>query len=201
LRRKIKQKSDNWLGLKEMAAMGAARRVRPLDVTLWPAGKVSEPTMQVKKILPVSILAAIMAGCASTAKPPVSPRLQSLTRLNNLPGKPACFWRSSFQGDWTVLNESTLIVRAPLPKDAFVVKLFEPVFNLSFDQGIGFEDKEHTGQICNDGVAYLIVLDWQPRQIPIVAVHALTPDQEKQLLQAAGKPIPRIAGQPVAPKQ
>jgi hypothetical protein len=37
----------------------------------------------------------------------------------------------SFQGDWTVLNDSTLIVHAPLPKDAYVIKLFEPVFSLS----------------------------------------------------------------------
>jgi hypothetical protein len=150
-------------------------------------------------ILLVGTLAAMIAGCATTAKSP-NPELQRLTQLNNLPGKPACFWRSSFQGDWTILNESTLIVRAPLPKDAYVIKLFEPVFNLSFDQGLGFEDKEHTGQICNDGDSYLVVPDWQPRQIPIVAVHALTPEQEKELLRAAGKPVPRMAGQGAAPK-
>jgi hypothetical protein len=39
----------------------------------------------------------------------------------------ACFWKSNFQGDWTVLNDSTLILHAPLPKDLYIIKLFEPV--------------------------------------------------------------------------
>ena len=141
-------------------------------------------------------LAAVAAGCATTAPP--SGALDRWTQLENLPGKPACFWKSSFQGDWTVLNESTLIVHAPLPQDAYVIKLFEPVFSLSFKQGLGLEDREHTGQICDGGDAYLIVPDWQPPQVPIVAVHALTMAEQDQLLLAAGKPLPhpRAAGLP-----
>jgi hypothetical protein len=38
-------------------------------------------------------------------------------------------------------------VRAPLPKDVYLIKLFEPVIDLSFKQGLGFQDKEHSGQI------------------------------------------------------
>lgn len=92
-----------------------------------------------------------------------------------------------------MLNDSTLIVHAPLPKDAYVIKLFEPVYTLSFRQNLGFEDKEHTGQICNNGDDYLLVPGWEPRQVPIVAVHALTADEENELLRAAGKPVPRRA--------
>jgi hypothetical protein len=142
----------------------------------------------------VGALAAVAVGCATTAQSPASKtNLDNLTKLNSLPGKPACFWKANFQGDWTVLNDSTLIVHAPLSKDAYVIKLFEPVFNLSFDQGLGFEDREQTGQICNNGDDYLIVPDWQPPQVPIVAVHALTMAEENQLLQAAGKPVPHSA--------
>jgi hypothetical protein len=150
-----------------------------------------------------ALLALAAAGCASTGQPaPGSPayNLERLTKLENLPGKAACFWKSNFQGDWTVLNDSTLIVRAPMPKDAYVVKLFEPVFNLSFKEGLGLEDREHTGEICSNGDDYLIVPGW-PSPVPIVAVHALTMAEQDQLLQAAGKPVarPHTAAQPSPP--
>ena len=162
--------------------------------------------MQIRPLLinaAVGALAAIAVGCATTAQPPASKaNLDNLTKVENLPGKPGCFWKSSFQGDWTVLNDSTLIVHAPLPKDAYVIKLFEPVFSLSFKQGLGLEDREHTGQICNNGDDYLVVPGWQPPQVPIVAVHALTMAEQDQLLQAAGKPVPHphTATQPAPPK-
>jgi hypothetical protein len=162
--------------------------------------------MQIRPLLlsaAVGALAAIASGCAATAQPPPSKAyLDNLTKVENLPGKPVCFWKSNFQGDWTVLNDSTLIVHAPLPKDAYVVKLFEPVFDLSFKQALAFEDREHTGQICNNGDAYLDIPGWQPPQVPIVAVHSLTMDQQAQLLQAAGKPVPhpRAATQPAPAK-
>jgi hypothetical protein len=146
-------------------------------------------------------LVAVAAGCATTTRTPAqrSP-LDTLTAPENLPGKPACFWKSSFQGDWTVLNDSTLIVHAPLPKDAYVIKLFTPVFSLGFKQELGLEDRAHTGRICSNGDVYLLVPGWQPPQVPIIAVHALTADQEDQLLRAAGKPIPHahLAAPPAA---
>jgi Family of unknown function (DUF6491) len=162
--------------------------------------------MQIRPLLintAYGVLAAIGAGCAATAQSPASrTNLDNLTKVENLPGRPSCFWRSSFQGDWTVLNDSTLIVHAPMSKDAYVIKLFEPVFSLSFKQGLGFEDKEHTGRICNNGNDYLVVPDWQPPQVPIVAVHALTAAEQDQLLLAAGKPVPHphSAAQSTPPK-
>jgi len=151
----------------------------------------------------LGVLAAIAAGCATPVQPSsAKANLAALTKLENLPGKPACFWKSNFQGDWTVLNDSTLIVRAPLPKDAYVIKLFEPVFSLSFHQALAFEDKEHVGQICNNGDDYLLVPDGQPPRVPIVAVRALTMADQDRLLQAAGLPVPhsRAAAPPAPPK-
>jgi hypothetical protein len=148
-------------------------------------------------------MAAMVAGCATPVPPsPAQANLANLTKTENLPGKPGCFWKSNFQGDWTVLNDTTLIVHAPLPKDAYVIKLFEPVFSLNFKQGLGFEDKEHTGQICSNGDDYLLVPGWQPPQVPIVAVRALTLSEQDQLLRAAGLPVPhsRTAAQPAPPK-
>jgi hypothetical protein len=150
------------------------------------------------------VLAAMVAGCATTPAQPPSAKanLANVTKLENLPGKPACFWKSNFQGDWTVLDDSTLIVRAPLPNDAYVIKLFEPVFSLSFHQALAFEDKEHVGQICNNGDDYLLVPDGQPPRVPIVAVRALTTPEQAQLLRAAGLPVPhsRTAAEPAPPK-
>ena len=146
-------------------------------------------------------LAVVAVGCATTAQPPApGANLANLTKLENLPGKPACFWKSSFQGDWTVLNDSTLIVHAPLPKDAYVIKLFEPVFSLSFHQELGLEDREHSGQICDNGDDYLLVPGWQPPQVPIVAVRALTMAEQEQLLRAAGMPVPHPHTAVEAPK-
>jgi hypothetical protein len=84
-----------------------------------------------------------------------------------------------------------LIVHAPLPRDSYVVKLFEPVFSLSFKEGLGFDDRTHTGQICNDGDDYLLVPGWQPPEVPIIAVHKLNVAEQTDLLQAAGKPVPQ----------
>ncbi len=143
------------------------------------------------RIAVACLLAAVMVGCATTAPPAAtSAKLANLTKLANLPGKPGCFWKSNFQGDWTVLNDSTLIVQAPLPKDAYVIKLFEPVFDLGFHQRLGFIDRERTGQICNDGDDLLEVPGGEPPQVPISAVRALTPAEQDELLQAAGLPVP-----------
>jgi hypothetical protein len=149
----------------------------------------------------VAWLGAAAVGCTATPRrSPAASALDNLTKVENLPGKPACFWKSSFQGDWTVLNDSALIVHAPLSKDAYVVKLFEPVFSLNFKEALGFEDREHTGQICNDGDDYLVIPHGEPPRVPIVAVHALTMTEQDQLLQAAGKPVPHShADHPTAP--
>ena len=139
----------------------------------------------------VGMLSAALGGCATAGRPARPPSaLDILTRPENLPGKPGCFWKSNFQGDWTVLNDSTLIVHAPMARDAYVVKLFVPVFDLGFKEALGFEDRTHSGQICDNGDASLEVPGWQPPQVPILAVHSLTPAEEDQLLRTAGKPLP-----------
>ncbi|HEY6621702.1 MAG TPA: DUF6491 family protein [Steroidobacteraceae bacterium] len=138
------------------------------------------------------VVAAVAVGCATTSQSAAArAKLANLTKLANLPGRPGCFWKSNFQGDWTVLNDSTMIVRAPLPQDAYVIKLFEPVFDLGFRQRLGFIDREHAGQICNDGDDYLEVPGGQPPRVPITAVRALTSAEQSELLQAAGLPEPR----------
>jgi len=146
--------------------------------------------MTIAASIALGALATLAAGCATPPPTPAQAKLDTLTKVENLPGKAGCFWKSNFQGDWTVLNDSTLIVHTPLAKDIYVVKLFEPVFDLSFKEGLGFDDREHTGQICNTGDDYLLVPGWQPPQVPIIAVHELTPDEQAELLRAAGKPVP-----------
>lgn len=138
----------------------------------------------------IGILSAVTTGCAAGRRSPAPSALDTLTQAANLPGRPGCFWKSSFQGDWTVLNDSTLIVHAPMARDAYVVKLFVPVFGLGFKEALGFADRTHSGQICNNEDAWLEVPDREMPKAPIVAVHALSPAEEDQLLRAAGKPLP-----------
>jgi hypothetical protein len=103
-------------------------------------------------------------------------------------GKPGCFFLRTFN-DWTVLDESNLLVHAPLAKNGYQVKLFLPVSGLKFHVALGFEDVDHTGRICNDSRANLVVRDYTPPRIPVVAIHELTMDEQAELLKAAGKTV------------
>jgi hypothetical protein len=125
-----------------------------------------------------------MAGCSSHP-----PRAASPPRAANpLPGKDACFWTRSLQ-DWTVLDDSTLLVHAPMAKDAYLVKLFAPIFGLSFRETLGFEAGGGSpGQICGQ-TAYVIARSAGggiPDRQPVVAVRALTPHEAKHLLASRG---------------
>jgi hypothetical protein len=99
-----------------------------------------------------------------------------------LPGTEACIFTVNLN-DWTVIDNSTLIVYAPLRKDPYLVKLFEPIFDLQFRESIGFEDIEHNGQLCKDD--YVVARGEVPQRTPIIAVRALRPEQAKQLIAAA----------------
>jgi hypothetical protein len=128
--------------------------------------------------------AAVVVACATTDAAPKQ------ADTANLPGTPACFWVRNVWG-WTVLNNSELIVQAPTNQNAYLVKLFEPVFDLDFHIGLGFQDVEHTGMICGPSRDYLIVRGYAPPRIPIVAVQKLTAAEQVQLLRAAKRPVPR----------
>ena len=99
-----------------------------------------------------------------------------------LPGTEACIFTVNLN-DWTVVDNSTLIVYAPLRKDPYLVKLFEPIFDLQFRESLGFEDIEHNGQLCKGD--YVVARGDIPHRTPIIAVRALTPDQAKQIIAAA----------------
>jgi hypothetical protein len=130
------------------------------------------------------------AGCATTAAP-------AQRAATPLPGTDACvFIRNVY--DWDVVDPSTLIVYAPMRKDPYLVKLFEPVFDLDFRQRVGFEDGDHSGMLCGNGAAYLVVRDEiGPQRVPIVAFRKLTVEQAKQLLPRGKRPA-SAAGQPAA---
>jgi hypothetical protein len=135
-------------------------------------------------------VALMLSACASTHG-----RTGPAAASAGLPGTPDCFWLRSVY-DWTVLNNSELIVHAPLAQDAYLVKLFQPVFDLDFHLGLGFEDVEHTGRICGPSSDYLLVPHYVPPRIPIVAVQRLTAAEQVQLLRAAKKPVPRVLLKP-----
>lgn len=118
--------------------------------------------------LSLSLLA--LGACATTKQP---------DPLANLPGTDSCIFSVEIQ-DWTVLDDSTLIVHAPLKKDAYLIKLFQPIIGLRFHESLGFVDGDHNGQICKIGDS-LFVRGEERQSSPIAAVRLLTPDQEKQL--------------------
>jgi|HubBroStandDraft_1064217.scaffolds.fasta_scaffold17255_3 hypothetical protein len=123
-----------------------------------------------------SVPLLLAAGCASnpaaTQHAPPAP----------LPGTEACIFTVNLN-DWTVLDSSTLIVYAPMRRDPFLVKLFEPIFDLQFRQTLGFEDTEHNGQLCQGD--YVVARGDAPQRTIISAVRALTPEQAKQMVAAA----------------
>jgi hypothetical protein len=141
------------------------------------------------RIVGVALLGAVLAGCASSA--PNSPDSSAQRTAATLPGKPACFWLRSFDGSWTALNQTELIVYAPLTSDPYLIKLFEPVINLKFDQRLGFQDTEHTGRICDNTADFLVVPDFAPHRVTITAVRQLTKPEVVQLLRANGLKVPK----------
>jgi len=126
----------------------------------------------------LAVAPGALLGCAST---------QGAGHANGpttaaLPGTPACFWLRDFDGSWTVLNDSELIVYAPMYSQPYLIKLFAPVPNLKFDQRLGFQDVEHSGMICDGEVDNLAVPNWRRGRIPIVAVRKLTAPEVRGLL-------------------
>lgn len=140
----------------------------------------------------LSLLAATAAGlwgCASNRSSPSSQGAAVAANLGStgqsaapLPGTPGCFLLSLFDGSWTVLNESELIVYAPSESQPYLIKLFAPVPTLKFRQRLGFADTGHSGMICDDAMDALVVPNWEPGHVPIVAVRKLTVPQARHLL-------------------
>jgi hypothetical protein len=126
------------------------------------------------------------AGGAASTPAPAPP----------LPGTEACVFTVNLN-DWTVLDSSTLIVYAPMRREPYLVKLFEPMFDLQFRETLGFEDIEHNGQLCKGD--YVVARGAIPTRTVISAVRALTPAQAKQLIAASKQPAakpPAAAAQP-----
>lgn len=141
------------------------------------------------RIMAVAVLGAALAGCATAAPDRAGAHAQ---RTAALPGKPGCFWLRNFDGSWTALSQTELIVYAPLVgNNAYLIKLFQPVINLQFDQRLGFEDVEHTGQICNGAYDYVLVPDYEPHRITITAVRHLSTPEVVQLLRSHGQKVPK----------
>jgi hypothetical protein len=145
---------------------------------------------------PLLTLVVLSATACATSGTQSSQRARAA-----LPGTEACLWLHNIEG-WDVIDPSTMIVYAPLAKDAYLVKLFEPVYDLNFHERIGFDDGNHDGRICSLGDD-VVVRGAVPQQVPITAVRALTPDQVKRLKatanggKAAPAPSSPAAGQPV----
>jgi hypothetical protein len=87
--------------------------------------------------------------------------------------------------DWTVLDNSTLIVNAPGPGNHFLVKLFAPVPDLAFQTRLGFESRGgDLDRFCRDN-GYVVSRDSINFREPVVAVHALTELDARQLRRAS----------------
>ena len=142
------------------------------------------------RIMALAVMGAALAGCATSA--PESSGAGAQRTAAALPGTPGCFWLRNFDGSWTVLSQTELIVYAPLTGDnAYLVKLFQPVINLKFDERLGFEDVEHTGRICNGADDYVVVPNYEPHRITITAVRHLSKPEIVQLLRSHGQKVPK----------
>jgi Family of unknown function (DUF6491) len=136
-------------------------------------------------LLTLALAAVAASGCASS-------RAASERAATPLPGTDACvFIRNIY--DWQVINPTTMIVYAPLRKDAYLLKLFAPVQDLDFKERVGFEDSDHNGQLCGFGDDLVVRDEIGARRTPIVAFRRLTPEQLRQLLPPAKSPAAKPA--------
>jgi hypothetical protein len=133
----------------------------------------------VRNVFVAALGAGLIASCASP------PRQES----TSLPGTDACFWIANVS-DWTVLDNSTLLLSAPLAEDAYLVKLFAPIPDLKWRLRLGFEGGDGVPeQFCRDS-GYVLAYGPVPQRELAVSVRALTPAQARQLVARAGDPAP-----------
>jgi hypothetical protein len=128
-----------------------------------------------------------LAACAA-APPPASAGAGAA-----LPGTEACVFSQNIQG-WEVLDNQTLLIEAPLRRDVYLVKLFAPARNLPFAERVGFQDRDHDGQICQQDE--VIVGGPVPDHWPITALRKLTLDEANALRVQYGKPVVKPIGSP-----
>jgi hypothetical protein len=142
----------------------------------------------VKHSIRYALLVSLALAAAGCTAPPRH-------ALANLPGKDACFWtRTIF--DWTVLDDSTILVRAPSPNAAYLIKLFAPIPGLKFHEELGFQGGDgQPGQFCRQN-GYVIARGPIPDRQPVIAVQAVTAGEARQLVTGAGSPASRPASKP-----
>ena len=133
----------------------------------------------------ISLAVLNLLGCASTRAQTPNAQSPPIAPAANLPtiGAEACFWIRDVR-HWDVIDPSTLIVYAPMPKEAYLVKLLQPIPDLRFHLALGFEDTDHMGRVCRIGT-FVSVGQPMPWRAPVAAVRALTPDEVKQVKNAA----------------
>ncbi len=129
----------------------------------------------------IAAAAAALLGCASTGGGYAGSRAATARSTAPLPGKPGCFWVADFDGSWTALNDSELIVADPVFSRSYLLQLYRPVADLKFRHRLGFEVfPPDLRRICTDSLDYLLVPRWV--HVPIVAVRELTAPEERLLL-------------------
>jgi hypothetical protein len=133
-----------------------------------------------------ALCALIASGCAGSPRQSDANTVTASTTAAALPGTPGCFWLRSFDGSWTALNQTQLLVYAPLTSPPYLVQLFEPIPTLKFAERLGFEDVEHSGQICNNTQDDAIIPNWTPHRVPITAVRRITQQEARTLMLANG---------------
>jgi len=142
------------------------------------------------------------AGCAAShARSSSASNASNAGSASGLPGKQQCVPILYIQ-NWDVIDPNTLIVYAPEPKDAFLIKVVEPVSNLSARDGIGFSSGTHDGKLCgNEGD----VMVRESLRDPVSAVRSLKGGEVRQLkatarrVAASAPAAPAAATAPAAP--
>jgi Family of unknown function (DUF6491) len=147
----------------------------------------------------VAVALAILnvSGCASSpVQNSSAPLVSSAPAVNTATmGTESCFWIGNVR-HWDVIDPSTLIVYAPMPQEAFLVKLLQPIPDLRFHLTLGFQDTDHMGRICRVA-GFVSVGGPFPWRSPVAAVRALSPAEVKQL-KASGKAKGNVVAPPAA---
>lgn len=145
----------------------------------------------------IAAAAAALLGCASAPEGYATESAATGREIAALPGKPGCFWLTGFDGSWTVLTDSELIVYDTVFSRPYLMKLFEPVPEFKFRHQIGFgvyPPDRH--RICTDSRDYLLLPRWRAWSDMIVAVRELTVPEERQLLLQYHVKLPRSLSAP-----
>ncbi len=134
--------------------------------------------MKLRTMTSAAVLTALLAGTGVHAAetPAAAPGADKAKNRDD------CVFARTLN-DWAAVDRETLLLYAPTRKNPYLVKLFFPSSDVTFNVRLGFEDRDRNGLICSTDE--VVIPDGIPPRIPIRSMQKITVEEANALLAQA----------------